>query len=76
MESIEQTFERHQPKVATKRPVSIRYVGPIKTEWDIPTLEGVMKARAGDYIIQGVNGEFYPCKPDIFRKTYQTAQWD
>jgi len=32
----------------------------------IPTLEGVMKAEQDDYIIKGVKGEFYPCKPDIF----------
>lgn len=37
----------------------------------IPTLEGVMKAMPGDWIIKGVNGEFYPCKPDIFEKTYE-----
>ena len=37
----------------------------------IPTLEGEMKALPGDYIIKGVNGEFYPCKPDIFKKTYR-----
>ena len=35
------------------------------------TLEGAMLANIGDYIIQGVNGEFYPCKPDIFHKTYE-----
>lgn len=37
----------------------------------IPTLEGTMKAMPGDWIIKGVNGEFYPCKPDIFEKTYE-----
>ena len=37
----------------------------------IPTLEGEMIASLGDYIIKGVNGEFYPCKPDIFAKTYE-----
>ena len=37
----------------------------------IPTLEGKMRASLGDYIIKGVNGEFYPCKPDIFAKTYE-----
>ena len=37
----------------------------------IKTLEGVMIARTGDYIIKGVNGEIYPCKPDIFEKTYE-----
>lgn len=35
------------------------------------TLEGTMLASIGDYIIKGVNGEFYPCKPDIFEKTYE-----
>ena len=38
---------------------------------DIDTLEGRMEASIGDYIIKGVNGEFYPCKPDIFAKTYE-----
>lgn len=37
----------------------------------IPTLEGDMYASLNDYIIKGVNGEFYPCKPDIFAKTYE-----
>lgn len=39
----------------------------------IPTLEGVMIAREGDYIIRGVKGELYPCKPDIFDATYEPA---
>jgi hypothetical protein len=37
----------------------------------IPTLEGTMRARVGDYIIKGVNGEFYPIKEEIFGKTYE-----
>ena len=37
----------------------------------INTLEGNMKASIGDWIIKGVSGEFYPCKPDIFEKTYE-----
>jgi len=37
----------------------------------IPTLEGVMRATVGDYIIKGVKGELYPCKPDVFEKTYE-----
>lgn len=37
----------------------------------IKTLEGDMTASVGDYIIKGVNGELYPCKPDIFEKTYE-----
>jgi hypothetical protein len=38
---------------------------------EIPTLEGIMTANKGDYIIKGVQGEFYPCKPDIFEVTYE-----
>lgn len=37
----------------------------------IKTLEGVNHATIGDYIIKGVQGEFYPCKPDIFEETYE-----
>ena len=39
----------------------------------IETLEGNHIARKGDWIIRGVQGEFYPCKPDIFEKTYESA---
>jgi hypothetical protein len=42
-----------------------------KWRLDIPTLEGVMEATDGDFIIQGVKGEHYPCKPDIFAATYE-----
>ena len=42
----------------------------------IETLEGKMQANIGDMIIKGVNGEFYPCKPDIFAKTYDKAPAD
>lgn len=40
----------------------------------IPTLEGDMLASPGDYIIKGVQGEFYPCKPDIFEATYEGVE--
>ena len=38
---------------------------------EIPTLEGLMQANPGDWIIKGVQGEFYPCKPGIFDATYE-----
>lgn len=41
---------------------------------NIQTLEGMMTATLGDWIIKGVSGEFYPCKPDIFEKTYERFQ--
>lgn len=40
---------------------------------DIITLEGTMRGDVGDWIIQGVKGELYPCKPDIFAATYEAA---
>lgn len=42
----------------------------------IKTLEGDHRCTIGDYIIKGVNGEFYPCKPDIFEKTYDEVSDD
>lgn len=39
----------------------------------IETLEGNMNVSIGDYIIKGIVGEFYPCKPDIFKETYETV---
>lgn len=40
---------------------------------EIKTLEGTMVANVGDWIIRGVKGEFYPCKPDIFEATYEAV---
>ena len=40
----------------------------------IPTLEGVHVATRNDWIIKGVSGEFYPCKPDIFEATYEKVE--
>lgn len=58
-------------------PLRISYVDRNNTFLIIETLEGEMKANIGDYIIKGVNGEFYPCKPDIFEKTYEKVwSWD
>ena len=42
----------------------------------IQTLEGVMRADLGDWIVRGVKGEFYPVKPDIFEATYEVVQSD
>ncbi|MRI69694.1 hypothetical protein FDP56_04580 [Enterococcus casseliflavus] len=40
----------------------------------IKTLEGTMEISDGDYIIKGVHGEFYPCKPEIFHETYEVVE--
>ena len=47
-----------------------------KIELMIPTLEGDMLAKQGDWIIRGVQGEFYPCKPDVFELTYEPVDHD
>ncbi len=49
---------------------------PSTLEWklSIRTLEGDMVANKGDWVIKGVSGEFYPCKPDIFEKTYEPVE--
>ena len=46
----------------------------IANKLEIITEEGIMDASVNDYIIRGVNGEFYPCKPDIFAKTYELVK--
>ena len=48
-------------------------IDPTDGKFKITTLEGIMIAEINDYIIKGVAGEFYPCKPDIFHKTYELA---
>lgn len=53
-----------------KKPIVVEAYQTQK-EMIIHTLEGELKANPGDYIITGVNGEKYPCKPDIFKKTYE-----
>lgn len=52
-----------------------QYGGDVR--WcDIEMLEGTMRGNYGDYIIRGVKGEIYPCKPDIFELTYEKVESD
>lgn len=55
-----------------KKPVVIEASQVSEVE-DIVTLEGTMRAEVGDWIITGVKGERYPCKPDIFEATYEAV---
>lgn len=70
---------RRQTKIITKKyrkkPIVIEAYQTDKVMY-IETLEGTMKANVGDYIITGVNGEQYPCKPDIFKQTYELVEVD
>lgn len=55
--------------------IAYTYVGEEDvTDVSIWTLEGDMKVSPGDYVIRGVQGEFYPCKPDIFEATYEPVE--
>ncbi len=56
-----------------KKPVVVEAVQLTEVTF-IQTLEGTMRGEIGDYLITGVNGEMYPCKPDIFEKTYEPVE--
>lgn len=58
----------------TTQDLRVNYEDPENPVLKIETLEGVMNASVGDYIIKGVNGEYYPFKPDIFEKTYEEVK--
>lgn len=51
--------------------MKVEKITPCNDKIHIVTLEGVMEASKNDFIIKGVQGEFYPCKPDIFESTYE-----
>lgn len=70
--SAVEIFEEFDVPGATYRPDLSSIYGPNGT-LHIPTLEGEMTASPGDWIIRGVKGEFYPCKPEIFAATYEPA---
>ena len=57
------------PEITTKK-----YINAITPILCIETLEGDMQISFYDYIIKGISGEFYPCKPDIFERTYDKVE--
>ena len=58
-------------KIELHKFMGFQYYVDEKDNVVIPTLEGNMVASIGDYIIKGLRGEFYPCKPDVFEKKYE-----
>jgi len=62
------TFER-----AIKKPIAIEVV-QIDEPFTVETMEGLMKGKAGDYLVWGVNGEMYPIDLEIFHKTYDLVK--
>jgi len=61
-------------KLSDNQPEGINLDGRSSLGLHIPTLEGLMVAQENDWIIKGVKGELYPCKPDIFEQTYERAE--
>ena len=71
IEAVQWTGENHQ-EVKSLAPEQNVFRGSIRKDTIlILTLEGTMTASVGDWIIKGINGEFYPCKPNIFAATYE-----
>lgn len=72
------TFSKENPpsnsgfKSYRKRPVVIQ-ARQMAVEFEVKTMEGLMKGKPGDYLIIGVEGEMYPCDAAIFKKTYEEA---
>lgn len=79
IEAIQFTGDNHREvmEFMHKGRITRDMVGWVSGDHDgtlkIKTLEGVMTASEGDWIIKGVRGEFYPCKPDIFSATYEAV---
>lgn len=73
--ALEPGLLRYRDQIETdhSRPDKGIYIDPGTGDLMIRTLEGDMRATYGDYIIRGVQGEFYPCKPDIFAATYEAV---
>jgi hypothetical protein len=55
-----------------KKPIEIQAC-QMREKFEVYTLEGVMKGKEGDYLLIGINGEYYPCDKDIFEKTYDNV---
>lgn len=64
----------HMPQTSAGRFCWWKQISVDDVRLVIPTLEGDMEASEGDWIIRGVKGELYPCKPDIFAATYETVE--
>ena len=58
----------------SKTPATMDINGDDEKQLSIATLEGAHWVTPGDFIIKGVKGEFYPCKPDIFQQTYELVR--
>lgn len=73
IEAVQLTDSNHSEIIQWLSSYDVESYTLNSSELYIKTLEGVMKANVGDYIIKGVKNEFYPCKPEIFEMTYELS---
>lgn len=59
--------------VYVKKPIPVKAVA-MPDEFEVETLEGPMRGKAGDYLLIGIKGEMYPCDKEIFEKTYEPVK--
>jgi hypothetical protein len=74
IEAVQWNCDIESESEITKMGLVCLGMGTLSSLLIIPTLEGQHVATIGDYIIKGVKGEFYPCKPDIFEMTYEPVE--
>lgn len=75
IEAIQFTGENYRAVVNFMGiPIGFKTDSENKCHFDMCTPEGIMTVDEGDYIIKGIKGEFYPCKPDIFDETYEEVK--
>ena len=70
---VDDIYKKEPVKKYRKKPLIVEAYIATEEEY-IETLEGTMKANIGDYVITGVKGEKYPCKPDVFNETYDEVK--
>lgn len=69
-----ETFDKIVEWIGAALVVGVTNQNGVVRHLNLKTLEGTMTADPGDWIIKGVKGEFYPCKPDIFALSYEVAE--
>lgn len=73
IDAIQWTGENYEEIYNFESPKGMAKIGLRGDKLSIFTLEGIHTANVGDWVIKGIKGEFYPCKPDIFKATYEIA---
>lgn len=70
-----QSAEKLEFKQAIKKPIPVGCIR-MDEDFEVETMEGLMKGKRGDWLMQGIHGELYPCDAEIFEKTYVLLDLD